>query len=166
MIFGLLAGGIWVLTDFSTEFAFFASPEPLGLGGIFWAYVLAPSILTAAGALPTHGLGAGWKLALLASAGVSLAVTLVVGLSGFEPEAVAFAVAATPGVLSLVVAVKAGGDAAVIPALVGATALLVLPGVLLTSAEVFAFAAVFVLSAWPVLFGVAGLFLPQDSGEG
>jgi len=156
----IVPGYMWFLAGF--EFSLFASPEPLGVAGIFWVYVLSPAVLAAGGILPARILGEGWKAAVVISAAVSLAASLIAALSGFDLRAVSFVITAAPGVLALVVAVRNRSDPAVIPALIGVMALLILPGVLTASTILFMIAAFTSLFAWPILPGVAGLFRPQD----
>ncbi len=162
-----LAGAIWVLTDFRTEFGFFATPKPLSPGELLLTYAGAPVLLGAAGVPPARALGAGWPLSLLAPAGASLTASLLVINGGFEPWAVSCGLVVVVGSVALAASVGTGGGPAAILALVVVTGALILIVVAMLSAESFLVAALVSVASWVVLPAVAGLFQhPRDREEG
>ncbi len=158
-LIALPAGTIWWLMDFS--FGLLSTPEPPDTGDKLFAFLVPATLLFVAGVPSTLFLGLGWRLTLLASTVVSVFVSFMVIQVQHGPQAISFALIVAPGVLALIVAIKTGGDAAVIPALIVSSGLLTIAGVIALSAELFALAAVVSLSGWVILPAVAGLFQPR-----
>ncbi len=152
------AGAIWWLMDFS--FGLLSTPEPPDAGDKLFAYLVPPALLFAAGVPSTRFLGLGWRLTLASSAGVSAFISFMMVQVQYELQALSFGLIAAPGLLALIVAIKTGGDAAAIPALIVSTGLLTIAGVIALSAELFALAVLISLSGWVVLPAIAGLFQP------
>lgn len=157
------AGAIWWLMDF--DFALFATPEPPDAGDKFFAYVVAPAFLIAAGVLCARVVGARWRLSLVASVVASAFASVVVILSAYDLRALSSALILAPGLLALIVSVRTSGDAPAIPAVVFATGLLAILGTVVLSTELFGVAAVVTLSGWVILPAIAGLFQPATDRD-
>lgn len=160
-LIALPAGWIWLLMDFS--FALFATPDPPDTGDKFFAYVVAPALLAAAGVPSAIFLGAGWRLTLAASVTASSLASAIVIISDYELQALSSALIIAPGLLTLIVSIRTGADAPVIPALIFATGLLAIVGVAILSAELLGLDVLISLSGWVILPAIAGIFQPRTN---
>ncbi len=161
LLAAFLAGYVWIAAALANNFALFATPD-VSTSENFLAHAVAFASLAAGDVLPARALGAGWRLATLASIGASLVATIVVAASAFAASGISFGIITTPGLLALIVSIRTGGDAPAIPILIFATGLLAILGTTALSAELLWLAAVISLSAWIILPAIAGLFQPKS----